>query len=178
MKTLISKLAVSFIWCALIPLYPIYANPASKLSKKIIVELTIEEFGNCTRRELSLDEGASRGGGGSTSSSVNISNYRYGLSVLQSRKKEATILLTMTLYNADGSEKKIDEQFLVVQGRKKEYRFSYGVKVRTYFSYRRKNHKDNSLEDHSLECLPRPTTHSTRLAISLPFIREVEGLSH
>jgi hypothetical protein len=162
METLISKRVVSFIWCVLIPLYPINANPVSKPIKIIIVELSIEEFGNCTRSELSLDEGASRGGGGSTSSPINLSNYRYGLSVLQSRKKEATILLTMTLYNVDGSEKKIDEQFFVVRGRQKEYRFSDGVKVRAYFSYKHKNDKDNSLD-----CPPRPTTHSTRPELAL-----------
>jgi hypothetical protein len=106
------------------------------------IENRNKEFGGLQRLELPLAEGAGRGGGGGTSAPVNISGYSFGLLILELRKREALLSLTMTLNFVDGTEKKIDERFPVARGEKKEYQFAYGVKIKSYFKEKRGIRKD------------------------------------
>ncbi len=129
--------------------------------KQIIVELAIEGFDGFQRLEVSLAEGAGRGGGGGVSPAMNISGYTFGLSVLELRKREATLSLTMTLQFPDGTEKKIEERFLVVQGAKKEYLFACGVKIKSYYTGKRRIRKS----DRSA-LMPHLITHLTRADVA------------
>jgi hypothetical protein len=126
-----------------LPCYSQRANPNGEPDKRkrIIVEIAIKEFGGLQRFELPLAAGAGRGGGGGTSSPVNITGYVFGLSILELRTREALLSLTMTLTFVGGTEKKIDERFLVPHGEKKEYEFAYGVKVKSYFKEKRAGRK-------------------------------------
>jgi hypothetical protein len=136
----------AFILCSFITL-PCYSQRADynrglNKRKRIIVEIAVKEFGGFQRLELLLAQGAGRGGGGGTSAPVNISGYNFGLSILELRKRDALLSLTMTLNFVDGTEKKIDERFLVMRGEKKEYQFAFGVKIKCYFKGKRGGRKD------------------------------------
>ena len=145
MKSLIARRIVEVLILyslIVLPCYSQHANYNGEINKRkqIIVELAIEGFDGFSRIELPLESGG-RGGGGGVSPAVNISGYRFGLSLLELRKASAILSLTMTLELVDGTEKKIDEHFLVVQGEKKEYQFAYGVKIKSYFTGQRRVRK-------------------------------------
>lgn len=142
MKSLIARRIAQVIILYSIIVLPCYSQDADfnrelRNKKHIIVELAVEGFGDSSVLHVALAEGAGRGGGGGVSPPLNISDYTFGLSVLELRKASAILSLTMTLHFVDGTEKKIDERFLVVQGEKKEYQFAYGVKIKSYFTGRR-----------------------------------------
>jgi hypothetical protein len=190
MKSVIStRIFEGLILCVVIalPCYPRNANSDHPRhpGKQLIVELAIEGWSGFSRFEVPLAEGAGRGGGGGISPPAKVSRYSVGLSVLELRKREALLSLTMTLQLADGTEKKIDERFLVIQGKKREYRFAYGVKITSYFTARRKIRKVNRspliaapklIEEKSVSeqtilwrRIDRPGHESARLSFNHPY---------
>ncbi|MBA3765546.1 MAG: hypothetical protein H0W99_00900 [Acidobacteria bacterium] len=158
-----------------LPCYSQNANYNRELNKRkqIIVELAIEGFDGFSRLEVPLAEGAGRGGGGGVSPAVNVSGYRFGLSILELRKASAILSLNMTLQLVDGTEKKIDEHFLVVKGEKKQCQFAYGVKIKSYFTEKRRIRKVGRSTPAAA-----PNNSFNRSGISLDIIRKIEGLIH
>ena len=126
--TILSALAAGY---ALTDPRPAAGAGASR--EGIVVEVSVEGFMELARRELPFEAGANGGGGGGVSPPRGIESWRYGLSLISARKREAVVRLELTLIYADGTEKKIDEQFLVARGKANEHRFAHGVRVKSYF---------------------------------------------